>query len=252
MFSDDNSFCLEDGTALILASDSYPSVYPPVNEIPTLVIPRPQVTSEMSPQTVSGGASKWLFLIIGILATTVVGMGVFMFTGRSEKAEQKENVNQNVKNENSKENKNQAENTSSKNTPKVNQTIEKTSQKLQITKEDAQNLINRWEQAQDARKFGEYRALYSPQFLGIKRTKSGSQTQMNYSQWMNDRQKMMKNIVDVEVANLNITIDGDTASAQFTQNFQSANYQDTGQKIMRIKIFADGAKIIYEELKYAN
>ncbi len=72
---------------------------------------------------------------------------------------------------------------------------------------------------------------------------------MNYTQWMNDRQKMSKNIVDVGVGNLQIKIEGDTAIAQFVQQFQSAGYQDTGQKTMRIKMFSEGAKIVYEELK---
>ena len=120
LFSEDNYFCLEDGTTLLFASETgaYPPVSPTADDIPTQVIPRPQVTAQIPVQIAPKDTSKWLFLIIGVLATAVVGMGVFMFAKRGEEKP--------VANQNTAENANRAENMVAKNinAPKVNQTIE--------------------------------------------------------------------------------------------------------------------------------
>ncbi len=63
---------------------------------------------------------------------------------------------------------------------------------------------------------------------------------------------MLKNIIDDGVQSLKIDIDGDSAVAQFEQTFQSANYQDTGGKVIEIKMFTDGAKIVSEEMTSSN
>ena len=62
---------------------------------------------------------------------------------------------------------------------------------------------------------------------------------------------MLKNTLSVEIQNLEILTEGETATAEFTQQFQSVNYNDAGQKILKIKMFPNGAKITYEEMKYA-
>ena len=108
-FSDDNYFCLEDGTTLLLTGETgaNPPVFPTADNATTQIISRPQISRQTAAATAPKNSSKWLFLVIGILATAVVGMGVFMFAGRGE---EKSVANQNT-----------AENTDA---PKANQTIE--------------------------------------------------------------------------------------------------------------------------------
>lgn len=90
-FTDDNFFCLEDGTPL--PTDAQTAQYPPVFQTSgndqTLVIPHvaptPQSPQVQPPQVVnSGGSSKWLFLIIGVLATALVGLGAYTFLPREK------------------------------------------------------------------------------------------------------------------------------------------------------------------------
>lgn len=131
LFSDDNYFCLNDGTTLLFVSETGSNlpVFPTADNATTQVVSRPQIPMQVSTQipmqTAPQDSSKWLFLIIGILATALIGMGIFMFARRGEKEEKKETANENAKTENSSENTNRAENDIAKNTPKVNQTIEK-------------------------------------------------------------------------------------------------------------------------------
>lgn len=220
VFSDDNVFCLEDGTVLETTPGASYS-----GDTPTQVI-SPFPAAETSGKK---EANKNIYAIIGVMLVVIIGLAAIVFylmPGAKEEKKDESNTAQNSGNQS------------------------QTGGKTQITREAAQDLINRWEQAQDTRNFDAYRVCYAPQFIGIKRTKSGSETEMNYTEWINDRQKMAKNIIDVSVENLNITIEGDTAIAQFVQNWKSVNYQDTGQKTMRIKMFDDGAKIVYEDLKF--
>jgi flagellar basal body-associated protein FliL len=97
-------------------------------DIPTQFIPRPQITNSIPVSSAPKDTSKWLFLIIGVLATAVVGMGIFMFVSR-DKDDKKETANQNAKTENTAGNNNSAENETAKNTqtnaPKTNSTTEK-------------------------------------------------------------------------------------------------------------------------------
>lgn len=177
------------------------------------------------PLKVSEKSNKSLFAVIGAMALAIIGLVAVVFflvkSGGNIEETKTPNVAQ-------------------------NQTNEKSS----ITKEAVQELINRWEKAQDTRSFDDYKACYATAFSGIKRTKTGSENEMNYAEWLKDREKMAKNIIDVRVENLNISIESDTATAQFTQHWKSANYQDTGQKTMRIKMFDGAAKIVYEDLKF--
>jgi len=68
VYSDDNSFCLNDGTALIgtLAS----------GDIPT------QVISRSAPLAPAINPSPWLYVLLGVLATTVIAIAVFAFWPR--------------------------------------------------------------------------------------------------------------------------------------------------------------------------
>ena len=214
-FSDDLVFCLNDGTVLENSATSFSG------DMPTVIVP---------PKTVEK-TNRSFYALIGAMTVVIIGLAaiVFFLVSGAKDEKKEENVS---------------------NTAQNSQSGNQTSEKSPITKQIAQDLINRWEKAQDTRNFDDYRSCYATTFLGIKRTKTGSENQMNYSQWMIDRQKMANNIIDVSVENLNITIDGDTAIAQFIQQWKSVNYQDTGQKTIRIKMLDGEAKIVYEDLKF--
>lgn len=127
LFSDDNYFCLNDGTTLLYASQTGENlpVFPTADNATTQVISRPQINAQTVPQTAPKDSSKWLFLIIGVLVTALAAMGIFMFAMRGD--EKKETANQNAKSENASENTNRAENIV-KNTPtntgNSNQTVQ--------------------------------------------------------------------------------------------------------------------------------
>lgn len=82
-FNDDLNFCLEDGTPLIYESDAEKTVVfnSLSNEIPTQIIPPAQITRQVSTNT----STKWLFLIIGVLATTLLAIAFFVFFFRENK-----------------------------------------------------------------------------------------------------------------------------------------------------------------------
>ncbi len=90
LFTEDNMFCLNDGTSLLYVSETgqNPTIIPTSGEMPTQYIQHPL---NPAPKAIEN-SSKWLYLIIGILATALVGMGAFLFTISGEK---KEPVNQN-------------------------------------------------------------------------------------------------------------------------------------------------------------
>jgi hypothetical protein len=229
IFDDENFYCLNDGTVLETVSSP--------QDTPTQLLPSlpTKIVSEKN-------ANNKIYWLVAALSLVVVGLSLVIYTlvskpFSSQSTEEKSDSKTANQNAAALENKEMNEPAKPAQTP--------------ITAEAVRNLLDRWEKSQDARNFAAYKSCYAPQFFGIKRTKSGSETRMNYTQWLGDRQKMLKNTIDVGVQNLEITIENDTATARFIQQFQSVNYQDTGQKILKIKMFDGEAKIIYEELKYS-
>jgi hypothetical protein len=120
-----------------------------------------------------------------------------------------------------------------------------------MTREDAEDLMMTWENAQDSRNFGQYRSCYDPSFQGIKRTVSGKVYKYNYTEWMKDRQKTMgtARFLDVRFEGMQISVQGDIATIEFDQYYRTTGYADFGRKVIRAKMTATGAKIVYEELK---
>ena len=90
LFTEENMFCLNDGTSLLYIPETgqNPTIIPTSGEMPTQYIQRPKIAEPKAAEN----SSRWLYLIIGILATALVGMATFMFTKSGEK---KENSNQN-------------------------------------------------------------------------------------------------------------------------------------------------------------
>ncbi len=195
-------------------------------------------------------------LIICLFSMIVISCNLFKDSETEElrkeiadmkKEKEKENNSNTENSEDTKDTKDtEKTDTKSKEKPK-----EKTKPKptLPINQNEVSDLIDDWENAQNTNSYNNYKSLYATEFTGIKRTSGGKVSHMNYSQWLNNRRKMLGNIKSVVTSNRNITIVGNTATVEFTQDFKSNNYQDTGQKILKIQMYADGAKIIYEEMK---
>lgn len=112
-------------------------------------------------------------------------------------------------------------------------------------------LIRSWERAQDEHDFSSYAELYADEFYGIKRTPSGREYRYGYTDWLKDRKKMSAGIVDVQVENVSVTIEGDTATAAFLQHFNHRTFNDIGRKVMKIKKYNTVLKIVFEEMRYS-
>jgi hypothetical protein len=239
-YSDDMAYCLQDGTAL--ADNS---------EQPTVVIPShaaaPVTRSEVRPVK-QGVSPVFAYLTVGLLAL-IVGGGItaWILIGKNsvgentrtdsasnKSASPERSAGPGVKNGNS--------NKPASPTPEAGLPP--------MTNEAANGLLDTWEKAQDTRNYSAYRNCYDPSFQGVKRTVDGEVSQYNFSQWMDDRRKMMSGaFMEVGVDKLQVRLDGDTAELQFDQSFKVPNYEDLGSKVMKLKMTAGGPKIIYEELK---
>lgn len=118
-------------------------------------------------------------------------------------------------------------------------------------------LINLWQIYQNSGNISGYLSLYSYDFQGIKRTKSGKTFYLNYSEWSADRTKMYSTaqslyigVTDIKITELDNA--NGTAKATFTQFYTSANYSDEGMKVLKVKKDDnDKLKIYFEELIYS-
>ncbi len=231
-FDGATDFCVDDGTPLEV-DRSFVSA-----DVPTQVFT--PVPTKTDSRTETG---KLIYVAVGVMATAIIALVAFlMYLPSDEK--------------NRPTNQNPALHTSLKpewiSTSQANiQTASETPSISTITETVATDLVIRWKNAQNWKSFSEYRACYAPttEFVGIKRTPTGGREQLSFNSWMNDRGRMLRNVVDVQADIRNIAIDGDTAVAVFTQKWRSVNHCDIGEKTLRIKMFADGPKIVFEELK---
>ena len=242
MFEDENSFCLNDGTVLELLNHSLG------NNIPT------QVFASFPTKTIEKkDANKSFYAIIGTMAVVIIGLSAivfFLMSGKNDLSNKNRKENQTIENKQT-----QTEVNKTQTAPTIKQEnqfiAENTPMQVQpLTSEAVRNLINRWEKAQDAQNFRIYQSCYGQPFAGVKRA-NGATKNYNYASWMNDRGNILRNAVnlDIEIQNLQITIEGDTATAEFNQYYRSLKYNDWGPKVLKLKMFPDGAKIVYEELK---
>jgi hypothetical protein len=217
IYDDSENFCQDDGAVLFSSSQSAETVF--IN---------PSVTNSQNQQMVAKPPN--LHLIYGavlLLSVLAVGFGVAYLSSQN-KIEEAPKVNSNV-------------------AVKVD---DKEISSPTITVEAVKGLLQKWEAAQDGQSFSAYRDCYTSPFKGIKTTPKGSNI-YDYNGWMADRQEMLKNAVglDVEIKNLQISIEGDTATVTFDQYYRSLRYSDWGPKELKIKQTPNGVKIVYENLK---
>lgn len=106
VFSEDYSFCLEDGTTLVQVSDedSMPTVNVSGGEMETQVLPASAVSSTADtlpdhpvyptdPSLSSAGHSKWLYILLGVMATLVVVLGVAFYFNQMGRGSETANTN---------------------------------------------------------------------------------------------------------------------------------------------------------------
>lgn len=235
-FEDDLNFCLEDGAVLEIVSANA--------DAPTQFIPASFITTQTKKPSDSG-----IYLIIGLLTVIIIALTAFVLylmyadtsPDKPETAE-KQNASASPGNKNLQEVKIKG-NSTSKNTPEPTG---------KISEESVISLMNKWEQAQETKNIAVYKSCYGQPFTGIKRTTKGAST-YNYTGWMKDRSLMISKAANlsIEIIDLQISIEEDIATVNFEQIYRSASYSDRGPKIIKVKKFPDGEKIIYEELKYA-
>ena len=112
--------------------------------------------------------------------------------------------------------------------------------------------LTRWSQSQSYYDFADYADCYSYGFQGMKMNKRGRRVYFDYGGWLNDRQNMYSRAVNLNVSTSNIRVisrDDWGTTIQFTQYYYSDPYQDTGEKLMKLRKDNDGAiRIVYEEM----
>lgn len=112
--------------------------------------------------------------------------------------------------------------------------------------------LTRWSQSQSNYDFADYADCYSYGFQGIKMNKRGRTVYYDYGGWLNDRQKMYSRAMNLNVSTSNIRVisrDDWGTTVQFTQYYYRDSYQDTGDKLMKLRKDNDGSiRIVYEEM----
>jgi len=223
VYGDEMAFCLQDGSALLIAEEEATVVF---NNAATDSMPKQGVSPIFAYSTIG-----LLALLFGGGAVALIMWRYNPSGGQNQNAAVMPNFEQS----------------------KTNSTV------LQVTPtpippltvEVIQDLMNIWKKSQDTRNFSLYKSCYDTSFRGIKRTVSGSMSSYNYAQWLADRQKMMNKTkyMEVRLENMRISIQDEFATVEFNQFFSVTGYADFGPKIIKTKMTENGAKIIYEELK---
>ncbi len=114
-------------------------------------------------------------------------------------------------------------------------------------REEAQAILDRWLEAQNAGRFDEYQLYYGDEFTGVRR--SGSRTaRFDRAGWLQDRKRMFEKPMKVSADNVHIYASAHTARVVFTQHWSSGRYADTGPKQLILRHGPDGFHIAREEL----
>lgn len=116
---------------------------------------------------------------------------------------------------------------------------------------EVRTLLDTWLQAQNTGNFTTYQSCYASRFQGIRRT--GNRTiAFDRAGWMNDRGKMFKKPMTVQMDKVELRINPNTIIVRFEQTWASGSYKDTGPK--ELFLVKEGAnwKIAREELLQSN
>lgn len=253
VYADDSlNFCLSDGASLL----------PAVDPDATLVLPppAPKSPSESSspnrsqPPSRQGVSPLFAYAAVGLFALLIGGAIVMWLKPDPKTTAPVTNENTTTPNVNSSQQNSSEVKEGSK--PNRNQTTPREDQSETVTvppptTESIKNLMSRWENAQDTGDFTAYESCYGYSFKGVLRATSGHVKVYAFNDWMRDRRQMMNQSggIEIDVKNMQVRIDGNTATIEFDQYYRSGSYSDWGPKVIRVQSTPDGEKIVYEELK---
>jgi hypothetical protein len=249
-YPDDNlKYCLSDGTPLV-------SVFAALEEAAVI---KPASSFQPPPQSARQSLNPvFAYLAIGLFA--LIAGGAIIAWIKSDPTNQT-NISAQSKNETPLNASGiAAQNTALEKEPVVKRGIEVVEysdpkpEPPSLTADAVRNVLMNWERAQENKNFASYQACYDSSFVGVKVIKSGSSETFDYSSWMRNRRRMITNAVnlDIDISNLRVRVEGDTATAEFDQYYRSLRYSDWGPKEIKMKTTPSGAKIVYEELKASH
>ena len=110
IFSEDYSFCLEDGTTLVAVAaeeDSTPTVNVKDVEMETQVLPAPAINQAgntdpnqniypTNPTINPAGHSKWLYILLGVMGTVIVVLGIAFYFNQFDRVFENTNSSRSV------------------------------------------------------------------------------------------------------------------------------------------------------------
>lgn len=105
---------------------------------------------------------------------------------------------------------------------------------------DVESAVKTWAAAWSKRDMQGYFAAYAPDYVG----KSGSR-----KAWEQNRRDRIasRQSIKVDISNLNVTINGDKATAQFRQRYESDALSNTSSKTLQLVKSANGRWVIQQE-----
>lgn len=121
----------------------------------------------------------------------------------------------------------------------------------EIRESDARVFLDDWLAAQNTGSYSKYAAMYSANFVGIRR--SGTSTRkFDHDAWLEDRKRMFRKKMIVTANNPEIAISDATASIKFEQIWESGTYKDIGVKLLQLVRENDKLIIIREEMLFSK
>lgn len=121
----------------------------------------------------------------------------------------------------------------------------------EISEREVNTFMGEWFEAQNTGSYSKYAAMYSNNFIGIRR--SGTSTRkFDHDAWLKDRKQMFKKKMIVSGGVLEIKLSSTTASVKFAQTWESGTYTDKGDKLLILAIEKGKLKIIREEMLFSR
>lgn len=255
VYTDDNlNFCLADGMPLSAIYDSEQTLVLSSQSFTTPSTINSPSKPEQRPSR-QGVSPFFAYALVGLLVLLIVGGIVMWLKSDTKTSSSLTNQNPihstvNSASQNSSDVKEESNANRNQRTSKEAQT-ENSVALPPLTVESVQSLMNRWENAQDTQNFAAYESCYGYSFRGVLRTTSGRVKVYGFNDWMKDRRRMINQVggLEIDIRNMSVNIDGDTATVEFDQYYRSGSYSDWGPKVIKVKASPDGEKIVYEELK---
>jgi hypothetical protein len=112
---------------------------------------------------------------------------------------------------------------------------------------EVRGLVDAWLAAQNDGRFADYERLYASGFVGIKRA-GPRERSFERDGWLKDRRAMFSRAMKVSAADLVITPSAGSATANFTQTWESGTFRDIGPKQLVVVREGGRLRIAREEM----